>query len=277
MSKILIPKLERIKALGKQIPKWTDETSIYFKLPEHYKARQRDFLNTLPKPVHYKLPKTKYQVDHEHGVKTQLQSLPLPVLYPTQSKLGLWGGEGILPGMKKPKQKGFKRPEYLSTKLWRPRIMKMIFYTEILDKYYALTCTRHTLELIEEAKGFDNYILKTHEVDLKSDIGMQLKREMLIKLAHRDFISGGEDTLSKRYASFAIPLEEAEWVGLKPWEAMVKLKKSEHEKMLQGIRPLKEAFAEEVIDQLDKGELVEETKPEEKKNIIRKMYEENFK
>jgi len=86
--------------------------------------------------------------------------MPIPVLYPTQSKLGLWGGEGIIPGMKKPKQKGFKRPEYLSTKLWRPKILKIIFFTEILDRYYALTCTRRTLELIEEAKGFDNYILK---------------------------------------------------------------------------------------------------------------------
>jgi len=87
-------------------------------------------------------------------------------LYPTQCKLGLWGGEGIIPGMKKPKQKGFKRPEYLSTKLWRPKILKIIFYTEILDKYYALTCTRRTLDLIEEAKGFDNYILKVNIVSV---------------------------------------------------------------------------------------------------------------
>ena len=52
-----------------------------------------------------------------------------------------------------------------STKLWRPKILKLIFYTEILDKYFSLTCTRRTLELIEQAKGFDNYILK---VNLKS-------------------------------------------------------------------------------------------------------------
>lgn len=38
--------------------------------------------------------------------------------------------------------------------------MKMIFYSEILDKYYALTCTRRAIGLIEEAQGFDNYILK---------------------------------------------------------------------------------------------------------------------
>jgi hypothetical protein len=37
--------------------------------------------------------------------------------------------------------------------------MKLIFYSEILDQYYKLTCTKRTLEQIEEAKGFDNYIL----------------------------------------------------------------------------------------------------------------------
>jgi large subunit ribosomal protein L28 len=112
----------------------------------------------------------------------------------------------------------------------------MIFYTEILDKYYALTCTRRTLSLIEEAQGFDNYILKvnftirswdlgflknkkfthfvlikTHEVDLKSDIGMQLKREMLIALAKKEtdlFPNDKEkqQLVFNRYKQFLIPV-----------------------------------------------------------------------
>jgi hypothetical protein len=45
--------------------------------------------------------------------------------------------------------------------------MKLIFYSEILDKYYALTCTRRTLELIEEETGFDNYILKVIKLKFK--------------------------------------------------------------------------------------------------------------
>jgi large subunit ribosomal protein L28 len=136
----------------------------------------------------------------------------------------------------------------------------MIFYSEILNKYYALTCTRRTLALIEESKGFDSYILRTHEVDLKSDIGMQLKREMLITLAKKDTDLYPEDKqkqdeIYERYKQFAIPLEEAEWVGLKPWEAVGKLKKLEEEKMRKSIRPLKEVFAQETMEKLVAGQL----------------------
>ncbi len=69
MSKILLPKFERIKSIGRQIPKWTDPNSIYFRLPDHYKNRQREFLNTIPKPVHYRAPEKPYEIDSETGVK----------------------------------------------------------------------------------------------------------------------------------------------------------------------------------------------------------------
>ena len=51
-----------------------------------------------------------------------------------------------------------------------------------------------------------------------------------------------------------MPLEEAEWVGLKPWEAMVKQKKIEAENVQNSIRPLKEAFIQETLDRLKSGE-----------------------
>ena len=155
----------------------------------------------------------------------------------------------------------------------------MIFYSEILNQYYALTCTRRTLELIEDAKGFDNYILKvtylfrfkdellsfsffsvqqTHEVDLKSDIGMQLKREMLVKLAKKATDLYPEDkekreTIFNRYKNFVIPLEEAEWVGLKPWEALTKQKKIEEENLKKSIKPLKEILTQNTLEQLKSG------------------------
>ena len=69
MSRILLPKFERIKSIGRELPKWKDPNGIYARLPEHYKQKHRDFLNTLPKPVHYKSPEKPYIVDHEHGVK----------------------------------------------------------------------------------------------------------------------------------------------------------------------------------------------------------------
>ena len=38
-----------------------------------------------------------------------LQDTPIDVLYPKQAKLGLWGGEGIVPGYIRPYQSGFRR------------------------------------------------------------------------------------------------------------------------------------------------------------------------
>ncbi len=69
MSKILLPKLERFKSIYKETKKWTDPNSIYYRLPEHYKKRHREFFNTLPQPVHYKPSEKLYEVDHEYGVK----------------------------------------------------------------------------------------------------------------------------------------------------------------------------------------------------------------
>lgn len=69
----LIPKFQRFKAVGRySIKKWTDEDSIYKRLPEFYKKQQIDFLNKIPEPVHYVPDKRKYIVDHETGEKYAL-------------------------------------------------------------------------------------------------------------------------------------------------------------------------------------------------------------
>jgi hypothetical protein len=43
-------------------------------------------------------------------------------------------------------------------------------------------------------------------------------------------------------------------VGLKPWEAMTKLKKIENESMIKSIKPLKEVFASKTLEKLEAGE-----------------------
>lgn len=69
MSKLLIPKFEKIRSVSRQIPKWSDPNSIYFRLPDYYKAKQKEFLNSFPKPIHQKLIETNYVVDIEHDIK----------------------------------------------------------------------------------------------------------------------------------------------------------------------------------------------------------------
>ena len=45
-------------------------------------------------------------------------------------------------------------------RLWKPFLQKRVFYSEILDKYLGIQVTLRTLDLIDEAYGFDNYVLK---------------------------------------------------------------------------------------------------------------------
>ena len=58
-----------------------------------------------------------------------------------------------------------------------------------------------------------NPFVKTHQVDLQSDIGMQLKREMLIALAKKDTDLYPNDKVKQelifnRYKQFLIPVRE---------------------------------------------------------------------
>ena len=45
-------------------------------------------------------------------------------------------------------------------KVWEPQLFTRELYSEILDKKFTITVTMWTLDLIDEAYGFDFYILK---------------------------------------------------------------------------------------------------------------------
>lgn len=69
-ANILIPKTLRITSPAKRIPRqWSEEGSIYKRLPEFYKKSYLEFISHQPKPVHF-IPQTqKYKVDHFTGKK----------------------------------------------------------------------------------------------------------------------------------------------------------------------------------------------------------------
>ena len=68
-----------------------------------------------------------------------------------------------------------------------PNIYRTTVYSEVLDTYLSILCTKHSLNLIHEAHGFDNYILRTPIQDLQSKLALKLRRKMLITLAKDDF------------------------------------------------------------------------------------------
>lgn len=45
-------------------------------------------------------------------------------------------------------------------KIWKPQLFERQFYSEILDAKLTITVTMRTLDLIDQAYGFDFYILK---------------------------------------------------------------------------------------------------------------------
>ena len=49
---------------------------------------------------------------------------------------------------------------YRSPKVWKPRLTKRVFYSEILDKWFAINVTYTAIDQINECYGLDYYILK---------------------------------------------------------------------------------------------------------------------
>lgn len=168
---------------------------------------------------------------------------------------GLWGGEGWILGHR------YANNDKLSKRLkkvWKPQLFERELYSEILDKKFTVTVTMRTLDLIDEAYGFDFYILKTPKEDLCSKFGMDLKRGMLLRLARQDPQLHPEDperraAIYDKYKEFAIPEEEAEWVGLTLEEAIEKQRLLEERDPV----PLFKIYVAELIQRLQQQALSE--------------------
>lgn len=103
--------------------------------------------------------------------------------------------------------------------------------------------------------------IQTSPQDLKSILGIKLKRKLLLALATKDFLpdkASKREELLKKYQKHILPLEEVEWYGLTLPEALEKLKAMEtvpEEKV-----PLKLKFRNEFVEQL-KEKAVENPSP----------------
>lgn len=218
---------------------------IYARLPQHYlkSLEQKE-----PTPVHWRPLGVQYRANPKTGQKERVQDVPIPIYYPPESQHGLWGGEGWISGFR------YANNDKLSTRLkktWKPQLFKRELYSEILDHKFTITVTARTLDLIDAAFGFDNYILKTPKEDLNSRLGMNLKRAMLLRLARRDTELYPSDPVKRekiynKYKQFEIPGEEAEWVGLNLEEAVEKQRQLEHKEP----EPLFKVFVEKLVEEL---------------------------
>ncbi|KAM4877815.1 large ribosomal subunit protein bL28m-like [Thomomys bottae] len=140
-------------------------------------------------------------------------------------------------------------------KVWKPQLCERELYSKILDKKFTVTVTMRTLDFIDQAYGYDFYILKTPRQDLCSKFGMDLKRGMLLRLARQDPQLHPDDpegraAIYSKYKDFVIPEEEAEWVGLALEEAVEKQRLLEEKDPV----PLFKIYVEELVEQLQQQE-----------------------
>lgn len=236
---------------------WTEECEKL--LPRHYKSRCLEYMLREPTPVHWFPDSQKYKLD-----KKPVQNHPVQVRYPVQCNKGLWGGEGIIEALTKRKIYSTRVP-----RVYFPQIYNRALYSEILDQWFTVPVTMRAMYLIDDAYGLDNYILGTHERDLNSKLGMDLKRTLLVTLAKQSLYPDNpekREKILKKYEKYIIPLEEAEWVGLSIEEALQKAKD------IQAARPVvppKEIFTKQLVEKMQ--EQIGETEAENKFVMLDKV------
>lgn len=220
-----------------------------YKLPHHYQKAFWEKQIKKQKPVHY-IPPTEaeqYRYDRVTGTYHHDRSdIPIEAVYPREADYGLWGGEGIVKGyFRKEKKLILRRPSW-----WWPSFQQAIFYSEILNRHMQFVVTDSAYDFIEKAGGIDHYILSTHTVDLKSRLGMRLKREMLVELARNMPLLANDPEKQQavliRYKQYIISEEEAEWVGLSLQDAVNKYEQSKYRTPI----PMREVFRERVLLEL---------------------------
>ncbi|XP_072039767.1 large ribosomal subunit protein bL28m-like [Amphiura filiformis] len=232
----------------------------------------------LPPNYHWLKPAGEWTLREHTGERVRADTLPIPVHYPPESQMGLWGGEGIIRGYKKSNRGRNVRFK----KFWKPYLLKYTLYSEILGREFkAVTVTPKTLDLIDEAYGFDFYILKTSPNEMRSLLGMKLKRHMLLALARQDSLYPDDQQkkakILKKYGKFIVPEQEAEWCGLTKSEAIEKQKRIDA--VLNPIRPLQDVYTEELVNKLraaNLGETEYDLDTEAAKKRSRPLFERIF-
>ncbi|KAG8296763.1 39S ribosomal protein L28, mitochondrial [Homalodisca vitripennis] len=178
-----------------------------------------------------------------------VQNVPIPLRYPKEINTGIWGGEAVVLGYKKSREKFIRQK---STRWFLPTLFRSAVHSEILDKRLSVIVTKRTISLIVDHKGFDNYLLETSSSDLSSLLALKLKKKMLLALFDKSLYPDDPIKREKIYNKYKHHLdkykrEDLEWYALSITEAVNKL-----EEMEESVRPqpLKHQFRAELIEEL---------------------------
>lgn len=242
------------------VPKKTKISSgIGDRLPEAYKKFYKEWRHQVPEPVYYQPKLGKWTRDEKTGAVIPVQNVRIPIKYPKIMNYGIWGGEGVVQGFKQSGKYKSRVPYF-----WTPTLKKTVVYSEVLNKYISTTVTERAIDLINTNYGLDYYLLNTNACNLKTNLSLKIKRQILMAL--RDKTLYPDDNVKQQavYDKYKHYLQnythdEIEWYGLTFNEALLKMEELEE---INGKKePLKAKFRMQLIEELkNSNETVEENK-----------------
>jgi len=241
---------------GRMLAKQSWNTGIKKNIPKHYKDFYQTWRIGPQEHIHSRVSAAKFKKD-EWGEIQPVQNPRIQVVYPKQFHEGLWGGEGVVKGLQARPPKKHRSFLHPVPKFWWPRLLEGAVYSEVLNMHIEMLVTERGVRLVDEANGFDNYILKTPVNEIYAWNLLKLKREILLRLCFKDNFAGrdGGADIYEKYAEFAVSLEQADWTGLTLQEAIKKQLAIERNKKESEKVPLKMRYREELIHLLNEGHL----------------------
>ncbi|GLV35730.1 mitochondrial ribosomal protein L28 [Carabus blaptoides fortunei] len=240
-------------------------------LPEAYRKFWHEWKLMTPTAVHYIPKESKWERNDVTGEVLPIQNVAVPVKYPYEHNLGIWGGEGIIKGFQKRSPYKRRVPHF-----WVPVLKRSVVYSEVLNKHISVIVTDRTIRLINDNYGFDHYLLKTPACDLKSLLALTLKRKVLLELNNKcptytaDKMK--QEEIYNQYKQYlsAYTAEDIEWYGYTFRQACEKFKKDQE--ALNTVQPLKHMYRSQLIEQLRTAGIKEAG--ETNSNEIEQIYNE---
>jgi len=230
------------------------------RLPRHYVQFYKKW-EVGPQAYIHDEPANKLFEKDEFGNVHKVRTPRVPVLYPAEFHQGLWGGEGVIKGrLESPPTKHGAMYKGAEEMYWFPKLHFGVVYSEILQKHIEVVMTERAERLIDEAFGLDNYLLKTEVNEIYSHFGLKLKRELLLTLANAEeelypHDAGKRREILDKYKEFLVPFEVADWHGLPLSEALHKQLTIERLEEEASIKPRKEAYRKELLEDLKSGDV----------------------
>jgi len=223
-------------------------TGLRGEMPRHYRDYHHQWRKGPQAHIHSRPPTARFEKD-EWGEIHPVQTPRIYVVYPEAFHKGLWGGEGVVKGLLKRKDGNHRNFVPPAAKYWWPTLFEGVVHSELLGRHIEMVVTKRGVRLVDEASGFDHYLLSTPVNEVYATGLLRIKRELLLALAGDSL----PDSLQRRYGRHRVPLEEADWHGLTLGEASLKQTRLLAQREEAAREPAKAKLRRELLQELREG------------------------